>query len=600
MTSPPIRASLNGRVGRIRTALDTVATRSLALEISLLAALTATAAGVYVWTKAPLYNPPGTIDPWLYTALWTNFDQVYATFSGTYYISRVPWIVPGYLLNEVFDARTASLVLHTTFFLAGGVLFYVLLRRWLGVVAAATGYVALIGSQMYFNAHRWDYQEGAVITFMIATYAFALPRTRSRRLRLLSVGLGGFFAAATVTTRILDIVFLLGLPLLYVALVGDPRRESRMGQLVRDVGAFAIGALVLVVTAGTIAWRRGEEFLFFMPQVRIVRSTSGGYNQMPVDEWLPYAPYYWMPLFVLVFAALVLVLNRAGASPARRALLAATAWLGLLFVPLTLWQFLGSGWLFNVNYYFSSFLVPALFCLAAAVAVFFGIRPEYRVAVPVVLGCVVAVLVPVAWIFRSDSPLRSATGYRDASLAATFVAMVVAIGLILLARARPARAVGVVAVSVAFFAAAYPVNASIATLTFGGSDPQSGALYDVGQKLVGYLRANGYEARMPRFWYDDKEQNGAFLSLQSLYYYAYTFVGIAMPTIDAQFRERFTSMQTGELVLLCGEPTCKGAAEALERGGYQPRLRRATVLQSDDFRAWVRIYGVTDPAPSSR
>ncbi len=97
--------------------------------------------------------------------------------SATYYISRVPWIVPGYLLNAIFDARAAFLVLHTLFFLGGGVLFYVLCRRWLGVAAAGLGYVALIGSQMYFNAHRWDYQEGAVLTYMIGAYAFSLVRT---------------------------------------------------------------------------------------------------------------------------------------------------------------------------------------------------------------------------------------------------------------------------------------------------------------------------------------------------------------------------------------------------------------------------------------
>ena len=143
--------------------------------------LTAATAAVYVWTKAPLYNPFGTIDPWLYTALWTNFDQIYESFPRTYYISRVPWIVPGYALNGIFDARTAALVLHTTFFLGGGVLFYVLCRRWLGVPAAAIGYVALIGSQMYFSAHRWDYQEGGVLTYMIGAYAFSLVRTQSPR-----------------------------------------------------------------------------------------------------------------------------------------------------------------------------------------------------------------------------------------------------------------------------------------------------------------------------------------------------------------------------------------------------------------------------------
>ena len=107
-----------GGVGRARRIVDAALVRPIAVDVAVLVVLTAATAAVYVWTKPPLYNPFGTIDPWLYTALWTNFDQIYDAFPGTYYVSRVPWIVPGYVLNGIFDdARTAALVLHTTYFL---------------------------------------------------------------------------------------------------------------------------------------------------------------------------------------------------------------------------------------------------------------------------------------------------------------------------------------------------------------------------------------------------------------------------------------------------------------------------------------------------
>src|SRR5215211_7457371 len=172
-------------------------------------------------------------------------------FSQTYYISRLPWIVPGYLFNGIFDdARTAALVLHTTYFLGGGVLFYVLCRRWLGMAAAAIGYVALIGCQMYFDAHRWDYQEGGVLTYMIGTYAFSLVRTRLPLLRAASLALGGFFAAAMVTTRIIDAAYLVGLPLLSIAVSADLPSAVRLRQFGRDVAAFAAGAGALLVACG--------------------------------------------------------------------------------------------------------------------------------------------------------------------------------------------------------------------------------------------------------------------------------------------------------------------------------------------------------------
>ena len=137
-------------------------------------------------------------------ALYRALDELRANVRGLpghLYISRIPWIIPGYALNAFFDARTASLVLHTTLAVGGGLLFYLLCRRYVGAVAAAIGYTALLGNQMYFNAHRWDYPEGGVIAFLIAAYTFALPQTTSLPVRAVSLAASGFVSAALVTMR---------------------------------------------------------------------------------------------------------------------------------------------------------------------------------------------------------------------------------------------------------------------------------------------------------------------------------------------------------------------------------------------------------------
>ena len=59
-----------------------------------------------------------------------------------------------------------------------------------------------------------------------------------------------------------------------------------------------------------------------MPQVRVVQPTSGGYNQLPVDAWLPFSPYFWVPLFVILFAAVVLAVSPKSDRLARRVLVA--------------------------------------------------------------------------------------------------------------------------------------------------------------------------------------------------------------------------------------------------------------------------------------
>jgi hypothetical protein len=587
-------AGADRRLG-IARAFDVPRVRALAIDAAVLVALTAAAAAVYVWTKAPLYNPFGTIDPWLYTALWTNFDQIYESFARTYYISRLPWILPGYALNGIFEARTAALVLHTVYFLGGGVLFYVLCRRWLGVAAAAVGYVALIGSQMYFNAHRWDYQEGGVLTYMIGAYAFSLVRTRSRLLRPASLALGGFFAAAMVTTRIIDVIFLVGIPLLYAAVNVETAWAARLKQFGLDLLAFAVGAVALLVALGLFAKSHGEEFLFFMPQVRVVRTTSGGYNQIPVDAWLPLSPHFWVPLFVVLFAVVVLLLGPKGDRLVRRVLVAATAWLAVLYGGFAAWQFLGEGWFFNLTYYFSSFLVPTTFCLSAAAAVLIGPRTLSTRALLTSTACALAVLAPVVWVYRSDSGLRTATAYRDDSYVAMFVVMGVAILLAALARVPRLRAIAAAAVVTAVFGAAYGVAASYTNLSYAASDPRTGGLYDVGQKLIAHLRANGYERTLPQLWLDGSDVASGIGSIQSLYYYAFTYLDTRMPAVDGTFQYRMSLWRPKRIVLLCANPGCKDAATALGRAGYKPRLQSLTRLQSDGVRVWVMIYGVQLP-----
>jgi hypothetical protein len=575
-----------------RRFLDMARVRVLVIDAGVLVVLTAAAAAVYIWTKAPLYNPFGTIDPWLYTALWTNFDQIYESFPRTYYISRVPWIVPGYALNAIFEARTAALVLHTAYFLGGGVLFYVLCRRWLGMAAAAIGYAALIGSQMYFNAHRWDYHEGGVLTYMIGAYAFSLVRTQSVALRATSLAIGGAFAAAMVTTRVIDVAYLIGLPLLYVAVNPDLPLAPRLKRFARDIAAFASGAAALLVACGLFAKSHGEEFLFFMPQVRVVQSTSGGYNQLPVDAWLPSSPYFWVPLFVIVFAAAVLVLGPRGDRVPRRVLVSTTAWLAVVYGAFAAWQFLGDGWLFNLGYYFSSFLIPTLLCLTAAAAVLLGTQRLSTRSLLVGAACVVAVLAPVVWVYRTDSGLRAATGYRDDAYIVMFVVMGVALLLAISARVPRLRAAGAAAVVAAYFAAAYGVDASYANLSGGTSDPRTGGLYDVGQQLIGHLRASGYKNKLPNIWYDASNVSSGIGSIQSLYYYAYTFLDTGMPVVGDTFRFRMAVWRPKRIVLLCAEPRCTGAATALGRGGYKPWLQSQAVLASDGVRVWVKIYKV--------
>src|SRR5438105_3516437 len=82
---------------------------------------------VIVYSKFPLYNPVGYLDPWFYTGYFNNLGQLYEWFGPTYYFSRLPWIVPGYIAYHLLPAEWAYFALHGCFLYLGGIFTYLLL-----------------------------------------------------------------------------------------------------------------------------------------------------------------------------------------------------------------------------------------------------------------------------------------------------------------------------------------------------------------------------------------------------------------------------------------------------------------------------------------
>ena len=41
------------------------------------------------------FSANGALDPWFYTGYFTNFSYMVQHYGHTYYVSRLPWILPG-------------------------------------------------------------------------------------------------------------------------------------------------------------------------------------------------------------------------------------------------------------------------------------------------------------------------------------------------------------------------------------------------------------------------------------------------------------------------------------------------------------------------
>ncbi len=137
--------------------------------------------------------------------------------------------------------------------------------------------------------------------------------------------------------------------------------------------------------------------------------------------------------------------------------------------------------------------------------------------------------------------------------------------------------------------------------TYGDFETHNSSLADaddvfaLGVQLMEFMRRRGLQDSLPGFWYDASEDT-ALTSLQSLYYWGFTWMGLRMPEIDKLFRSRMLHARPKHLILLCDDPTCRHAPEVLRRAGYRIRLEAARRLHSGARSVWVQAYAVRIPA----
>src|SRR5882762_7327666 len=122
---------------------------------------------VIVYSKFPLYNPVGYLDPWFYTGYFNNLGELYKWFGPTYYLSRLAWIVPGYI---------AYLLLRSRY------------DRFVGIV----GYALLVANPLYLMSQSWEYVDGAGIVYLLAGMYF-FDSSRRWKSGYLALGLAGAF-----------------------------------------------------------------------------------------------------------------------------------------------------------------------------------------------------------------------------------------------------------------------------------------------------------------------------------------------------------------------------------------------------------------------
>jgi hypothetical protein len=140
-------------------------------------------AGLTLWVDFgpfAIYPPIGFIDPWLYTGYFTNFDYLLMKHGFTYYVSRLPWIIPGRIAFAIAEPSVASLLLCLAIVTVSSLSLYKIIGWHYGRPPALLAVLALITNAYFMSTTGWQYPDGAAIAYAMVALAFYLRPRGSR------------------------------------------------------------------------------------------------------------------------------------------------------------------------------------------------------------------------------------------------------------------------------------------------------------------------------------------------------------------------------------------------------------------------------------
>ena len=308
-----------------------------------------------------IFNPNGTIDPWVYFGYFIRLKQYLIAFPDAYYGSRSSWILPGYLAYSLFPPLVANYILHLGFYYIAIISLYLVLKPSVGRRAAFLA-SAFMGCYTFFLlAIGWDYVDGAGITYFLLTVLMLSWAARKKSWSTWMFLSGAFFGALIYT----NFVWLAFAPALitYYFLINRPHQTRKTSI---SVAASVVGILTITLFLCVVNYAMAGRFFFFMPSVNYI--SNHGNHQSPwrfdwYDGSLLRATWLILPTIVL----LVTIALLAG-SKFRKSFEQTNIHLQVPFVMSCLgMMFLTVKGLPGLHHpYYASYLIPSMFLAIGA------------------------------------------------------------------------------------------------------------------------------------------------------------------------------------------------------------------------------------------
>src|SRR6185436_5004598 len=172
-----------------------------------------------------------------------------------YYGSRIPWLLVGNTLYNLFDPLTANIMLRFLLFYVGvssiyAAVYFAWQHRGAALLAAV-----ILGTYSYFlYSIHWDYLDGpVVVTSCVALALIALAgRARERRPAMLAAG---FTAGAKVSMHIFQVFLMPALAVWYLGtnVASLEGSRARLKRLAFDALFIAAGVILCYLLCAFIS-----------------------------------------------------------------------------------------------------------------------------------------------------------------------------------------------------------------------------------------------------------------------------------------------------------------------------------------------------------
>jgi hypothetical protein len=508
----------------------------------------------------------GWVDPWVYYGFFHNLAMFKGLlFPGTYYGSRLSWILPGYLVNQLFDPLVANYVLHlAVFYVAVLSLYYILARTINRPTALLTAIV--FGIQPYvWSAVGWDYPDGASIAYYLLATAQLTHAAKAPRAAL-TLALAGVSCAALVYCNIVWVMFLPFFPAYYLFC----RQQHHDTSYFRDLGRFllwaGLGAGALTILFAAINYRLDGTFWFYEPSIRFTQNTIGQPSPYKAKNlhWIWSAKWLLFPALTLLGAPIALA--RRFGKPLSAETRAAFFLAGnfLFSTALFVYAELRGQPLIELTFY-ASYLLPSAFLAFGALLL--RLDAGWEALHPLLFTGAAAVLLAIPWWDLQRNVWGAGAKLKTASV--IFLAAGAVFSRALLPRSRATVWIVLFALALCNAFVLISNGAFIATKT--GTDFRDGFLRTT--QVMNDVQATN-PGRSTKFWLDEKEPRGSeFDSLCSVYLFEYALIGRDFPSLASALQ-----LPEGSVLVI---PSNRPNVLELVKKALEPRHLLPTLLSAD-------------------